>query len=926
MGASDHHGRESNFKNRKRSPWRFLLLAFLCCLLAVAIPARSPATTPDTAALVQRGQADYRDGRFEEAAAIWRTLADTFAERGNLLDRAMALSNLSLSRQRQGRWSEAREAIATALDLLRNLPPTPEQQRLLAGAFNVSGQLQLSTGGAESALEAWRESGALYGKLGDRPDEMTARINQAQALQNLGLYPRACRTLLEILSIAGDTCEISEESIASLSKGSYPSRQILALRSLGNVLRVTGQTERSRSVLLKSLQLAREIPNYSDTGAIYLQLGNTFRAIGARERSSRSERPRVNSDRSPDCTAPKTDATANESYARARDCYRKAAESSPELAARAKLNQLNLAIETGRTDSIPALVDEIPPLLDRSPPSSLDTRARLKFAGSLMCLRAGLDSEAVVSPLLQSCPFRDGTDRLTAPPENKAIAAILDTALERARLAGDTRAEADSLGYLGALALQEGDLAAARQFTGRALQIISGLDAPDRAYFWQWQWGRIARGSGENEEAIASYTLAWEILQSLRQDLVAIDPDVQFTFRDSVEPVYRELVDLLLQGERPSPASLQKARAIIESLQIAELNNFFREACLETPTRSIDTLDPEAAVIYGIVLPRRLAVILSVANETLDYYEIPLPRGEADVEEAFDDLFATLNPYLPAADALGPYRRFYDWLIRPAEGRLEKNRVKTLVFVLDGILREVPTAALHDGRQYLIEKYNLALNAGLQLPNPRALSRDRVWVLAGGLTEARQGFSSLPEVGREVKGIAAIARSTVLLDGSFTRERLQETMRANDYSIVHLATHGQFSSRAENTFLLAYDGRVNVKSLDLLLRDRQERADAAGAVDLLILSACQTAVGDKRATLGLAGVAARSGARATVATLWSVDDRSTADLMIEFYRALESAGENKAGSLRQAQLSLLRAPRYRHPYYWAPFVLIGDWL
>jgi CHAT domain-containing protein len=247
-----------------------------------------------------------------------------------------------------------------------------------------------------------------------------------------------------------------------------------------------------------------------------------------------------------------------------------------------------------------------------------------------------------------------------------------------------------------------------------------------------------------------------------------------------------------------------------------------------------------------------------------------------------------------------------------------------LVFVLDGIMRGIPVASLHDGEQYLIEKYNLALTPGLQLLTSRSLTNVTLKTVAGGLTESRQGFNSLPNVQTEVAEIATLVPSEILLDRDFTRDRLKAQVMAQPYPIVHLATHGQFSSRAEDTFLLTWDDRINVSDLDGLLQDRDFTNDTA--IELLILSACQTAAGDKQAALGLAGVAVRSGARSTLATLWSIQDDSTAKLMTQFYRALKTPEINKAEALRQAQLSLLQNPQYQHPFYWSAFVLVGNWL
>jgi CHAT domain-containing protein len=175
----------------------------------------------------------------------------------------------------------------------------------------------------------------------------------------------------------------------------------------------------------------------------------------------------------------------------------------------------------------------------------------------------------------------------------------------------------------------------------------------------------------------------------------------------------------------------------------------------------------------------------------------------------------------------------------------------------------------------------------------------------------------------EIARIADYLPTRVLLDRQFTRPRLDTQLRSRSFDILHLATHAQFSSRADETYLLAWDERVNVRDLDDLLQVRQLNP----SLDLLVLSACQTALGDERAILGMAGVAVRSGALSTVATLWSVRDRSTLELMDEFYRQLsQNPRPTKAEALRQAQLHLLHDSTYQHPFFWAPFVLIGHWL
>jgi CHAT domain-containing protein len=193
-----------------------------------------------------------------------------------------------------------------------------------------------------------------------------------------------------------------------------------------------------------------------------------------------------------------------------------------------------------------------------------------------------------------------------------------------------------------------------------------------------------------------------------------------------------------------------------------------------------------------------------------------------------------------------------------------------------------------------------------------------------GLDQARHGFSRLPYVGNELEQIQSKVQGRVLLNQQFTTQAFQTTMDSQPFSVVHLATHGQFSSTAEETFILAWDKPINVTELDTLLRSRdQERSQP---LELLVLSACETAAGDQRATLGLAGVAIRAGARSTLASLWSVNDRSTAVLMNQFYQNLINQAQPRAEALRRAQLALLKTPEYQLPLFWAPYVLIGNWL
>jgi CHAT domain-containing protein len=826
--------------------------------------------------LLEQGRSLYEAGRFAEAAAVWQQAAKESENKGNRLNQALSLSLMSNAYQELGQWEPAQKAIAQSLELLAGLEKNREKTQILAQTLNARGSLLLAVGQPEIALESWHLAAKTYAEAGDETGALGSEINQAQALQALGLYRRA-KTTLERVS---EKLQAQPDSTVKAT----------GLRSLGIALQVVGDLRRSQEVLEQSLAVAQQLNSPANISAALFSLGNSRRALEKREE--------------------------------ALVLYQKAAEtaSSPLVKLEAQLNALSLLVEMKKWADADARVPQIQSNLANLSPSRESVYAQVNLAESLMAMASGeLARGGEVS-----ASFRE-------------IAAGLAKAAQQAKMLRDPRAESYALGTLGKLYKQGQQWEDARNLTERALQIAGGINAGDIAARLQAQQGEILKQLGDIAGAIAAYSEAVNTLQLLRSDLVAINPDVQFSFRESVEPVYRELVSLLLDTRssearllkaepggiaQVSQKNLKQAREVIEALQLAELDNFFREACLDAKPQKIDDIDSKAAVIYPIILRDRLEVILSLPGQPLRHYTTRLP--EKDVEKTLEELLQSLNPFFSDADRLRLSQKVYDWLIRPAQEQLASQGIKTLVFVPDGAFRNLPMAALHDGKQYLVEKYSLALTPGLQLLAPRALVRSELRTLTAGLTEARQGFSALPGVNVEVTQIASEVPSKVFLNQQFTETNLQKQIGSASFRIVHLATHGQFSSDPEKTFILTWDEKIKVREFEDFLRSTEQ--NAPNPIELLVLSACQTAAGDKRAALGLAGVAVRSGARSTLATLWSVKDESTAGLMAEFYREIAQPGVSKAEALRQAQLAVLKQPQFQHPFYWAPFILVGNWL
>ncbi|MFB2934487.1 CHAT domain-containing protein [Aerosakkonemataceae cyanobacterium BLCC-F154] len=812
----------------------------------------------------------YVEGRFGEAIAILEKLNNNYIAQGNELGQARVARNLALVYQQTGEWSKAESEVAKSFNLLEKQANSKERQLLFSQSLEVQGLLELAVGETEKALDSWEKATTSYQKIGDLAGVSRNQINQSQALQKLGLYRQA-------IKILDDLNLIWQNQPDSLIK-------VKGLQSLGDALRVVGELERSEKVLTGGLTIAQELKVADAIAAIFLSLGETARL--------------------------------QQEVPTALDYYEKSWQitTSPYIKTQAMLNNLNLLVAEKEGEKALKLVPKIQDSLAQLPLSRQAINGRINLARRLMQLR------------------KAGNNQLLIPSYGE-IGRILATAVQQAESLQDKRTLSYALGNLGGLYEENRQWNFAQQLTNKALLLSQSVNATDINYRWQWQLGRIYKQQGNRQEAIAAYNQAVNSLESIRSDLVAISAEAQFNFRDSVEPVYRELVDLLLPvGENVKQSDLQRARTLIDSLQLAELDNFFRDACLNTKAVKIDQIDPKAAILSTIILSNpnsstvneRIEVIVTLPGKPLQRHTnvIPSQEIEATIKTA-NDALTIPRLRLSKKNYLAAAKKFHDWLIYPIETDLANSGIETLVFVLDGSLRNISIAGIYDGEKYLVEKYGVAIAPGLQLVDAKPLQRSEIKVLTAGLSEPRQGFAALPSVTTELKSIAEITSTEKLINQNFTASNFKTKVESDTFPIIHLATHGRFSSKASDTFILTWDRKINAKELDQLLRSDR---GITNPIELLVFSACQTAAGDNRATLGLTGVAVRAGARSTIATLWSVDDEATALLMENFYKELSNSKITKAEALRRAQQSILQNSKFSHPYFWSAFVLVGNWL
>jgi CHAT domain-containing protein len=699
-----------------------------------------------------------------------------------------------------------------------------------------------------------------------------ALMDRARTYQSLGKYLRAYAQLSTALSIA----ERAGDNVRSMS----------LKNALGSVLTVMRQWDRAEEILLESRMLAENQQNLAAAAAILNNLGNLY---AARNNHQKAEN------------------MYQQGYALAQE-----AESTVE-AAKLMANAAVSACADGRyadADAHNGIAIQLIPRIN-------DGREK-----AYLLITVGQTDQRILPHLPQSRELL-----MQRAYDSYSLA------LQVARQTDDQRAESYALGYLGQLYELEQRTDDALRLTRQAAFLSQQLQAPELLYRWQWQTGRLMHAKDELEKAVRSYDQAVLTFESIRQEMAGGwgNQSLLVGFREAVGGMYYGLADAQLQladqATQPDLARdhMLNARQAIELFKTAELVDYFRDQCLEltrTNIREIESLTTNAdtAIVYLIPLQDRTEAILSHAS-ALKRIQIPVGSDQlvSEIRKFRRSLEnRTTHSYRISAQKL------YHWLITPVEEALAGQTVTTLVFVPDGALRTIPMAALHDGNKFLVERYAVAVTPGLTLMAPQPFKPNGQEMLLCGITEPAGGFSPLIHVRAELDSILELSGGRRLINDTFRMPRLEKEFSTQPPQVLHIASHGQFSADPSRTFVLTHDGRLTLGDLEMLIRPSEFRGTP---VELLTLSACETAAGDDRAALGLAGVALKAGARSAFATLWFVNDEASARLVTKFYENLyRNEGTSKAQALQKAQLSILKDPRYRHPCYWAPYLIIGNWL
>ena len=912
------------FKNKYFNFLQILFCTTLLFCLSLGQVVSVSAQNSQINLLIERGIKDYNNRNFTSAIKHWQSALIKYNQynqlnKNNPLATAVINENLGRAYQKLGENQAAITSLNAAINDYETVKDVPQVGRIkteLAQVYSNLGQPQ-------------KAIALLCGKQASK-----IRDSQSQVIETVECIP--------------------ESAVEIANKYSDKPGKVAALGVLGEVYRLIGNYDRAIAYL-RAAQFDAE-----DNFLIFNSLGNAYlNRAQLRELQANSAAHIGLDDKEIEFNQKsRTDFQGANQYFRVSIKF--ARERNQSLAEmRGLLNLLKLGSHIGKNE--PKVVDDATfnntvkdalALLENLPDS--DT----KVYGAIDLAYLQRNSQ-------RNSPFTYCPNQLVLPEQSLSL---LQKSVLTSNNLKDNRLQSYASGALGHFWECRQDNQKALTYTQNAiLAADKNLSAKESLYLWEWQAGRILEKQNRKKEAIESYQRAFETLEDIRLDILTAKRDIQFDFRDVVRPLYRNLaqsrLELLQSGalpEKQRPQELSKVVKTIDALKLAELQNYFGNDCVLSglnPKQVDELLEDNqnkatfenTVFLSSIILDGKTGILLQSANQPTKFkwIEDSQQQGEDKIvsTEKLESKIAEFSeglvqgPADPNFDTTAA-AQLYDWIIRPFAEEIKDKKATNLVIIQDGIIRSVPMAALYDNQQqkYLVETYAIATTPSLRLTvNQPNRSKQRALIL--GLTEQSTIDGKLfPELFAVKKEIGVVKQQfsnhTDLIDENFIPQNFQQQLQKNAYPIIHIASHAQFGIIPEDTFIVTgKDKKLTISQLENSLQNLRNQSDS---VELLALTACQTALGDDRATLGLAGVALQVGVKSAVASLWSVQAASTSRLVEEFYKNYREQGMSIAQALQKAQIKMINAKNlpsserikinYDHPYYWAAMIVIGNWL
>jgi CHAT domain-containing protein len=764
------------------------------------------------------------------------------------------------------------------------LPPTSSDRDM------HQGRVQFQQGAFPQAAAHWMDAARGYEESGQVKEQCQALINVAHALRLEGQIRRAQGTLQAALRLSE---QIGNRLLTATILG-----------QLGTTSHILGQEEPATEHLTKALSLAREERKPTLVAGLLNDLGNAL-------------------------TARRQFLEAIDVYAESRALALETRQ--PDLAATAQINGAMAHLNNRQFEEAQRQFDQagldMQPLAD----SHAKTAGWLNIGLGYQDLHAAVATSAGGTSKKQDAGLlRSGESRASAGAEGPLLRRASEafvTAGEVAGRIGDARGQSYAWGYLGGLHEKQHRPTEALEYSRKALFAAQKINAPESLYRWEWQTARLLAATGREEEALAAYQRALSSLKPIGYEYSVGEQGRHHSFEESVAPLFVQYEDALLRRASAdrSPERTQqllvRVRDTVEASHAAELQDYFRDDCVATARgqRGPGAVPAETALVYPLSLPDRLELLVETAGG-LKRYRVPV-KAETLTNEV--RTFRRLVQDRRSQDYLSSAQTLYGWLIAPLQQDFLAAGITTLVMVPEGPLRTIPIAALHDGRQFVVSRYAVATIPSMELTDPRPVPRGKGTGLAMGLTESVAGTAAKPDRREELHAVNALYGGTSLVNSEFSVTSLEQQIKNHGLGIVHVASHSQLGPDVSQSFLQAYDGKISMDRLAQMVGLSQHRRHP---LELLTLSASETAVDDDRAALGLAGVAVKTGARSALASLWVAEDQAAPELVAEFYRQLQDSTVSKAVALQRAQQKILAQPGHSHPSLWASFLLISNWM
>ncbi|MTJ15840.1 MULTISPECIES: CHAT domain-containing protein [unclassified Dolichospermum] len=944
-------------QRRKSKILRFLGTLFLSTLTISLFLGHIPlgnlvtAQTPNAnvSQLVEEGFRYYQSGDYTAAIEKWQPALEFYKQSNNQPNQAIVQENLAIAYQQLG---QGEQAIGYWQQVISYYHQQEDRQRV--------GQLLT-------------EQAQTYNSMGQPKQAIALLCNDSLFDEKLDSHP----VDKKLDSPSDEKLDCKPESAVSIAR-TYKNKklEVAALGSLGLAYRLHGKYELADTrnskdnaikgkkgkydaikVLEEAKNINEEISDSVYKSSIFNNLGNAYFgrsqmyetfAMSAKQRNATDKYEKFND---------QADNDSNQAIKYFDDSFNLAQNYNSKMQAR--LNLIRVFDQKLKGDKNNQSIDQ----------KSENEFKKNKYLKEAINLIGKLpDSRQKVYAVIDLAIFQpyilsdDETSYKTKCPQQQVeseVDKLLNTAISIAEKIKDSRSKSFALGELGHIYACRKNYVKALEKTNEArLAAEQDLLAKDSLYLWEWQAGQILNKLGRKPEAIDAYDRAYQILKDIRKDILIADRNLQFDFRDFVQPLYRQLAKLKLEDNDDPKNSTAFALQIIDDLRIAELENYFGKDCelIKFKEKEIDELVQEDTAIFSsISLKESTAIIVNLPNPEHRFNsnadkrinKLHWIKDNKKFTKKIEKLRETLedrtsHEYKPFET---PSSELYQEIFGDFISDLDNNKIQTLVFNFDGLLRSIPMGALlYDKKNslFLIQKYAIAVTPSLSLTVPEKLnSKKDLRVLALGLSEkaeldSGEKFQSLDEsVKDEIKEVTdKFPNSKLLLNKDFRPESLSSELNKSFYPIIHIATHGQFGILSEDTFLVTgkkntekTNGKITITQLE---KDVRKFTTDTQKFELLVLSACQTAVGDDRTTLGLGGIALQSGARSALASLWYIPGNSfTTKLVTAFYENWKDKGMSKAKALQEAQKALIKPECIDdgcHPAYWSPFILIGNWL